>query len=148
MAEIVETSVDDFHVALLRLNQPGDAQRPLGARCGSGSLAELERFDADPEVRCIVIAGSEKIFAAGADIKAMAARALGEPLRRLPAPSSGAGWRRCETPLVAAVAGYALGGGCELALACDMIVADETRPLRPAGDHAWGSSPAAAAPSA
>jgi enoyl-CoA hydratase len=72
-----------------------------------------------------VIAGSEKIFASGADIRAMAARAPGEP-----SDAKGAEfWRRIaavETPIVAAVAGYALGGGCELAMACDMIVADET----------------------
>src|SRR5690349_23234053 len=90
-----------------------------------GIVGGLERFDADPEVRCIVLAGSEKIFASGADIRAMAAHAPGEP-----SDARGAEfWRRIaavETPIVAAVAGYALGGGCELALACDMVVADET----------------------
>ncbi len=121
---LVEASVDDFHVGLLRLNHP-ETRNSLSTEMREGILAGLERFDADPEVRCIVIAGSDKIFASGADIRALAARALGEP-----ADASGAEfWRRIaavQTPIVAAVAGYALGGGCELALACDMIVAEET----------------------
>jgi enoyl-CoA hydratase/carnithine racemase len=124
MAEIVETAVDDFHVGLLRLNHP-ETRNSLSSEMRQGILAGLERFDADPEVRCIVIAGSDKIFASGADIRALAARGLGEP-----SDASGAEfWRRIaavQTPLVAAVSGYALGGGCELALACDMIVADES----------------------
>ena len=124
MAGIVETSVDDFHVGLLQLNHP-ETRNSLSSEMREGILAGLERFDADPEVRCIVIAGSDKIFASGADIRALAARGLGEP-----SDASGAEfWRRIaavRTPLVAAVSGYALGGGCELALACDMIVADES----------------------
>jgi enoyl-CoA hydratase/carnithine racemase len=121
---LVETSVDEFHVGLLRLNDP-ETRNSLSSEMREGIVAGLERFDADPEVRCIVIAGSDKIFASGADIRALAARALGEP-----SDASGVEfWRRIaavRTPLVAAVSGYALGGGCELALACDMIVADET----------------------
>ena len=121
---IVEATVDDFHVGLLRLNHP-ETRNSLSAEMREGILAGLERFDADPEVRCIVIAGSDKIFASGADIRALAARPLGEPAN----PSGIEFWRRIaavQTPIVAAVAGYALGGGCELALACDMIVAEET----------------------
>jgi enoyl-CoA hydratase/carnithine racemase len=124
MAALVESSVDDFHVALVRLNDP-ETRNSLSIEMREQLLAELERFDADPEVRCVVVAGSDKVFAAGADIRALAARGLGEP-----ADARGAEfWQRIaalRTPLVAAVSGYALGGGCELALACDMIVADET----------------------
>src|SRR4051812_49596802 len=88
----------------------------------------VEAWDADPEVRCIVIAGSDEWFAAGADIKAMAARSFQEVL----VTPSARFWPRlaaCRTPLIAAVSGFALGGGCELALLCDMIVASETAEL-------------------
>jgi enoyl-CoA hydratase/carnithine racemase len=123
MAEIVETTVDDSHVALLRLNRP-EARNALSPEMMERIAAELERLDPDPEVRCFVIAGSEEIFAAGADIKAMAERTLPQALYH----PSASFWRRLagvRTPMIAAVTGYALGGGCELALACDMIVADE-----------------------
>jgi enoyl-CoA hydratase/carnithine racemase len=124
MAGNVETSVDDFHVALLKLNRP-EARNALSPEMMEEIVGELERLDPDPEIRCIVIAGSEDVFAAGADIRAMAERTLPEALYH---PAAGF-WRRVaaiKTPLVAAVSGYALGGGCELALACDMIVASET----------------------
>ncbi|MDQ3644861.1 MAG: enoyl-CoA hydratase-related protein [Actinomycetota bacterium] len=84
-----------------------------------GALAvEIEAFDADPAVRCVVIAGANEVFATGGD-------ALGEGAD----PEL---WRRvagCGTPLVAAVSGYALGGGFELALLCDLVVASESSEL-------------------
>jgi enoyl-CoA hydratase/carnithine racemase len=122
LAAVVERSVDDHGVGLLRLNDP-ETRNALSLEMRAALAGELERLDADPEVRCLVIAGSEKVFAAGADIRAMAERPIGEPLD----PASAEFWKRLaavEKPLVAAVAGYALGGGCELALACDLIVAD------------------------
>jgi enoyl-CoA hydratase/carnithine racemase len=123
MGELVESSRDG-HVALLRLNRP-EARNALSPEAMEELASGLERLDPDPEVRCVVIAGSDEVFAAGADIKAMAERSFEEALRH-PAASF---WRRLaaiKTPLIAAVSGYALGGGCELALACDMIVASET----------------------
>ena len=123
MAELIESSRDG-HVALLRLNRP-EARNALSPELMEQLAVALEQFDPDPEVRCVVIAGSEKVFAAGADIKAMSERSFAEALRH-PAASF---WRRLaaiKTPMVAAVSGYALGGGCELALACDMIVASDT----------------------
>ena len=123
MSDLVETSVDG-HVALLRLNRP-EARNALSPEVMEKLAAELERLDPDPEVRCIVIAGSEKVFAAGADIRAMSERSFAEALYH---PAAGF-WKRLaavKTPLVAAVSGWALGGGCELALSCDMIVASDT----------------------
>ena len=123
MAELIESSRDG-HVVLLRLNRP-EARNALSPELMEELAGELERLDPDPEVRCVVIAGSDEVFAAGADIKAMSERSFAEALRH-PAASF---WRRLaaiKTPTIAAVSGYALGGGCELALACDMIVASDT----------------------
>jgi len=123
MTALVETTLDEHHVALLRLNRP-EARNALSPEMMDRIASELEQLDPDPEVRSIVIAGSDEVFAAGADIKAMSERSFAEALRH-PAASF---WRRVaaiKTPLVAGVSGYALGGGCELALACDMIVASD-----------------------
>jgi len=120
---LVEIAVDEFHVALVRLNRP-EARNALSPEMRIELAEGLERLDADPEVRCIVIAGSDEFFAAGADIRTMAERPLDAP----PDPEGMRFWQRLAalgTPTIAAVAGYAFGGGCELALACDMIVADE-----------------------
>jgi len=124
VSELVETSLDEHGVALLRLERP-EARNALSPEMMEEIASTLERLDPDPEVRCVVIAGSDKVFAAGADIRAMSERSFEEALRH-PAASF---WRRLaaiRTPLIAAVSGYALGGGCELALACDMIVASDT----------------------
>jgi enoyl-CoA hydratase/carnithine racemase len=123
LAELVEVSVDEFHVALLRLNRP-EARNALSPQMRAEIAETLEQLDADPEVRCIVIAGSDEFFAAGADIRAMAER----PVDAAPDPKGMEFWTRLAaigTPTIAAVSGYAFGGGCELALACDMIVCDE-----------------------
>ena len=110
-------------VGLARLDRP-EARNALSPELMEELASVCERWDEDPEVRCIVIAGGDDWFAAGADIKVMAKRTLAETLTSPAArfwPRLGA----LRTPVVAAVSGYALGGGCELALACDMIVASE-----------------------
>ena len=122
MAKLVETSVQG-HVALCRLNRP-DARNALSPALREELAEAVESFDADEEINCIVIAGSDEAFAAGADVKALAERSINEELS--PTESF---WRRMasvRTPMVAAVSGWALGGGCELAMLCDMIVASET----------------------
>jgi enoyl-CoA hydratase/carnithine racemase len=124
MAEDVVLAERRDHVGLARLNRP-DARNALSAELMETLCELVEAWDADPDVRVIVIAGSDEYFAAGADIKAMYERSFQEALAN-PMTSF---WQRIaavRTPLIAAVAGYALGGGCELALICDMIVASET----------------------
>jgi enoyl-CoA hydratase/carnithine racemase len=123
MSDLVQVSIDDFKVGLARLNSP-ETRNALSTEMKEALIGGLERLDVDPGARCIVVAGSDQIFAAGADIRAMAEREVDAP----PDPEAARFWTRLaaiETPLVAAVSGYALGGGCELAMACDMIVADE-----------------------
>jgi enoyl-CoA hydratase/carnithine racemase len=117
----------DGAVGIARLNRP-DARNALSAELMERLTELVEQWDADEEVRCIVIAGSDDYFAAGADIKAMRERSFQEAMTT---PTAGY-WTRiaaCRTPMIAAVSGFALGGGCELALTCDMIVASETAEL-------------------
>jgi enoyl-CoA hydratase/carnithine racemase len=122
MADLVLTERRG-RVGLCRLNRP-EARNALspGLR---GELADaIEAFDADEGVNCIVIAGDDEAFAAGADVRALAEHDINDEL----SPSESF-WRRLalvRTPMIAAVSGWALGGGCELALLCDMIVASET----------------------
>jgi enoyl-CoA hydratase/carnithine racemase len=114
-------------VGIARLNRP-EARNALSPDLMAELAALVEAWDADPEVRCIVIAGSDDWFAAGADIKAMAERSFQEVL----VTPTARFWSRladCKTPLIAAVSGFALGGGCELVLVCDMVVASETAEL-------------------
>src|SRR5918996_6654 len=111
-------------VGLARLDRP-DARNALSPELMEELAALCESWDEDADVRCIVIAGGDDWFAAGADIKAMAKRSFAEVLTS-PAARFWPRLAAIRTPLVAAVSGYALGGGCELALACDMIVASES----------------------
>jgi enoyl-CoA hydratase/carnithine racemase len=120
---LVETSAEG-HVALCRLNRP-EARNALSPELMEELASAIEAFDADPDARCIVVAGSDEVFAAGADINALRERTFQQALTH----PTAAFWKRlaaCRTPLVAAVSGFALGGGCELAMVCDVIVASET----------------------
>jgi enoyl-CoA hydratase/carnithine racemase len=111
-------------VGLVAIDRP-EKRNALSPEVLEQIARAVEEFDADVGVGCIVIAGSDEVFAAGADIGAMAERSFQDVIER----STIAYWHRiaaCRTPLIAAVSGFALGGGCELALLCDMIVASDT----------------------
>jgi enoyl-CoA hydratase/carnithine racemase len=127
MSEQLVLAERDGAIGIARLNRP-DARNALSAELMNTLCEITEAWDTDPEVRCIIIAGSDEYFAAGADIKGMRDRSFQDALV---SPTSSF-WQRIaalKTPLIAAVSGYALGGGCELALICDMIVASETAEL-------------------
>lgn len=112
-------------IALIRLNRP-EALNALNAKLMSELTAALAAADANDKVRCIILTGSEKAFAAGADIKEMADRSFVDVFGSdFFAPESEA-ILRVRKPMIAAVAGYALGGGCELAMICDFIIAADT----------------------
>ena len=114
----------DGPVATVTLNRP-QALNALNAALLGELVDALTKLDADDAVRCIVITGNERAFAAGADIKEMADASSVEMLRRNALARYDA-VRKIAKPIIAAVSGWALGGGCELAMACDMIVASET----------------------
>lgn len=112
-------------VALIRLNRP-KALNALNDRMMNELGAALFAFDADPAIGCIVLTGSEKAFAAGADIAAMVGYTYVDTYRD---NYIGRNWEhilRVRKPVVGAVAGYALGGGCELAMMCDFLIAADT----------------------
>lgn len=111
-------------VALVTLNRP-KALNALNSQVLAELLAAFRGFDADPAIAAIVLTGSEKAFAAGADIKEMADKNYVD----MYVADMFSGWEdfvRTRKPVIAAVAGYALGGGCELAMMCDFIIAADT----------------------
>ncbi len=119
---IVETSDG---VTLIRLNRP-QALNALNDQLMDELTAALDAAEADNDVRAMVITGSERAFAAGADIKEMASKDYVQAYREGFITRNWERVTRCRKPVIAAVAGFALGGGCELAMMCDFIVAADT----------------------
>ncbi len=121
-----ETILVERHeaVTLVRLNRP-QALNALNSKVLAELIEAFAAYDSDPEQRCLVLTGSEKAFAAGADIKEMS----GQGFADMYASNFFAGWEKVTAtrkPWIAAVAGYALGGGCEVAMMADFILAADT----------------------
>ena len=110
--------------ALIQFNRP-EVLNAINMKLMEELVSTLEELDKESEVRCIILTGNEKAFAAGADIKEMAEASAMEMLQR----DQFARWdriRKIKKPIIAAVSGFALGGGCELAMTCDIILASES----------------------
>jgi enoyl-CoA hydratase len=123
MASEIKAEVRD-QIGIVRLNRP-DKLNALNYDLMTQVIEALERFDADQNVRCMLVAGDERAFAAGADINEMADASMIEMHHR----NMFGRWVRIKQlhkPIVAAVSGYALGGGCELLMCCDIIIASES----------------------
>ena len=122
--ETIIVEIEDY-VALVRLNRP-EALNALNAKL-LGELSEaMAALDANDKVRCIVLTGSEKAFAAGADIKEMADKSFVDVFTEDLFAQDSDRLLRVRKPIIAAVSGYALGGGCELAMMCDFIICSDT----------------------
>jgi enoyl-CoA hydratase len=122
--ETLIVEIED-HIALIKLNRP-DALNALNGQL-LGELAKaLKSADENDKVRCIVLTGSEKAFAAGADIKEMSEKSFVDVFTSDMFGGEVETMLRVRKPIIAAVAGYALGGGCELAMMCDFIIAADT----------------------
>ena len=118
----IETRVEGEKVGIVTLNRP-KALNALNDTLMDELGAALKAFDADDKIGCIVVTGSEKAFAAGADIGAMASYNFADAYGGDYITRNWEGIRTIRKPVIAAVSGYALGGGCELATMCDFIIA-------------------------
>ncbi|NOX39421.1 MAG: enoyl-CoA hydratase [Alphaproteobacteria bacterium] len=113
------------HVCLIRLNRP-DALNALNSQLLCELACALKAVEDNDNIRAVVLTGSDKAFAAGADIKEMSQKTFVEMFTTDFFTAESEAILRCRKPIIAAVAGYALGGGCELAMMCDFIIAADT----------------------
>jgi enoyl-CoA hydratase len=114
----------DKHIALIELNRPKELNA-LNTQLMAEIRDTLKAFDNDDNIRVVILTGGERVFAAGADIKQMA-DATAISMLNIDQFSTWDQIKRNKKPIIAAVSGFALGGGCELAMTCDMIIASET----------------------
>ncbi len=122
--ETLIVEIEDY-TALIRLNRP-DALNALNAKMMQELAAAVTTADANDKVRCIVLTGNEKAFAAGADVREMAEKTFTDVFFDNLFGAETDAIARVRKPMIAAVAGYCLGGGCELAMMCDFIIAADT----------------------
>ncbi len=122
--ETLIVEVED-HVGLIRLNRP-EALNALNSQMLQELAAAVQSMQENDSVRVIVLTGSDKAFAAGADIKEMSEKSYVDMFASDFFTPETEAFLRCRKPIIAAVAGYALGGGCELAMMCDFIIAADT----------------------
>ncbi|HTH69878.1 MAG TPA: enoyl-CoA hydratase-related protein [Candidatus Saccharimonadales bacterium] len=115
----------DAPIAVVQLDRP-EVLNALSEELMDELVASLETLDDEPDIRCIVLTGSEKAFAAGADIKQSFVDATPASMLEQDLTTRWERVRKIRKPIIAAVSGYCLGGGCELAMTCDIIVASET----------------------
>ena len=123
--ELIEVRTEGEKVGVITLNRP-KALNALNSALMDELGAALKAFDADEAIGCMIITGSEKAFAAGADIKEMQPKGFIDMFTSDFAAVGGDRVATCRKPTIAAVSGYALGGGCELAMMCDIIIASDT----------------------
>jgi len=122
--ETIIVEIED-HVALIKLNRP-DALNALNDQLMSELSQALGEAQKNDKVRCILLTGSEKAFAAGADIKMMSGKGFVDVFLEDLFTDDSDAICRVRKPVIAAVSGYALGGGCELAMMCDFIICSDT----------------------
>lgn len=122
--ETIIVEIDD-HIAQITLNRP-DALNALNEQLLGELVSALQEAQQNEKVRCIILTGSEKAFAAGADVKMMSDKSFVEMFTEDFFGAQHDAITRIRKPIIAAVSGYVLGGGCELAMMCDFIIASDT----------------------
>jgi enoyl-CoA hydratase/carnithine racemase len=123
-SQVIQLEIID-RVGLIRIHRP-DAMNALNDAVMNGLRDALDQLEADAGIGCVVLTGSEKVFAAGADIVAMQNLDFAQAYSTDFITRNWERLRTCRKPVIAAVSGFALGGGCELAMMCDLVFASET----------------------